>query len=168
MSDKSGWRTRRVHLTVWVRATLLLAPLIAAVFIPGEFADPEGNPWPLIIVFVLMVICMWPLAFASHWIESDAGGLTLKYWPLVSRRIEYQALASVDFRQSASPWEFSGIGLRIASGRVLAFVNRRGPGIGLRVKDGRGYFVILADVVELTAVQDDLARARPDLTPRAG
>lgn len=158
------WRTRRVHLTVWVRVTMFLAPLIAAVFVPGEFADPEGSPWPLVFVFLFMVICMWPLAFVAHWVEISGDGITLRYWPLLSRRISYSDLASVQYRDNVSSWEFAGIGLRVASGGVLAFVNRKGPGVELRLTGGRAYFVILSDIAELTTVRDRLAHARPDLT----
>lgn len=148
---------------LWLRVITLLAPLSAAAFIPGEFADPNGTPWPLLLVFLFMVICMWPFAFAAHWVEGDADGLKIRYWPLLSRRIDYSDLASVEYRQAASTWDFAGIGLRLTSGG-LALVNRKGPGFGMRLTDGRAYFVILADNVELTAVQCHLTLARPDLT----
>ncbi|MCI2956656.1 hypothetical protein MN032_03030 [Agromyces atrinae] len=166
MSSTIPWKTRRIYLPVGVRAILLLAPMLAAVFIPGEFADTDGTPWLLVIVFVVMVICMWPLGWISHWIEGEADGLRLRYWPFLSRRIRYSDLASVEFRKSASPAEFAGIGLRLAPGGVLALVNRRGPGIGLRTTEGRAYFVILADVDELAMVQGHVAGARPDLAQR--
>jgi hypothetical protein len=166
VSSTIPWTTRRIYLPVGVRAILLLAPMLAAAFIPGEFADLDGNPWPLVLVFVVMVICMWPLSWACHWVDGEADGLRLRYSPFLSRRIRYSDLASVEFRESASPAEFAGIGLRLAPGGILAFVNRRGPGIGLRTTEGRAYFVILADVAELAMVQGHVAGARPDLAQR--
>lgn len=160
------WTTRRIYLPGGVRAILLLAPMLAAVFIPREFADPDGNPWLLVLVFVVMMICMWPLSWACHRVDGQADGLRLRYWPFLTRRIRYADLASVEFRESASPAEFAGVGLRLAPGGVLAFVNRRGPGIGLRTTEGRAYFVILADADELTMVRDHVAGARPDLAQR--
>ncbi len=165
-SDENHWRTRPVYQTLWLRAAMILAPLIAAVFIPGEFADPEGSPWLLVAVFLFMAICMWPLGCAAHWVEGDADALKLRYWPLLSRRIPYSEVASVEYRRNVSPWEFGGIGLRLASGGVLALVNRAGPGVGVRLKDGRSYFVIVTDIIELETVRDKLSQARADLAPR--
>lgn len=164
VSSTMPWTTQRVYLPVGVRAILLLAPLLAAVFIPGEIADPEGNQWPLVLTFVVMVICMWPLGWAAHWVDGEAEGLRLRYWPFLTRRIRYADLASVEYRESASPAEFAGVGLRLAPGGILALVNRAGPGIGLRTTAGRAYFVILADLDELGSIHDQVARARPDLT----
>lgn len=93
-------------------------------------------------------------------------GLKVRYWPLLTRRIKYSDLAFVDYRQSVLPREFAGIGLRLASGGVLALLNRKGPGADVRLTDGRAYLVILTDIVELTKVQGHLTQARPDLTPR--
>lgn len=157
------WTTQRVYPALWLRAIMLLAPLSGLAFLPGEFADPAGIPWPLLAVFLFMVICMWPLAFAAHWINGDSDGITIRYWPLLSRRIEYEHLVSVDYRRRVSPWDFGGIGLRLASGGILALVNRKGPGIGMRLADGRAYFVILRDQRELQLVQERIGQVRPDL-----
>lgn len=157
------WTTQRVYPALWLRAIMLLAPLSAAAFLPGEFANPAGNPWPLLAVFVFMVTCMWPLAFAAHWIEGHSDGIKIRYWPLLPRRIEYEDLVSVDYRESVSPWEFGGIGLRLASGGILALVNRKGPGIGMRLDDGRAYFVILRDQREREIIHEHIGQMRPDL-----
>ena len=159
------WRTSPVRLAWWLRAILFAAPLAGAVFIPGEFAKPDGSPGSLLLVTLFMVICMWPLACAAHWIEGDADGMRIRYVPLLSRRLEFTDLASVDYRSQVSPWMYGGIGLRLAVGGVLAFVNRRGPGVGVRLTDGRAYFVVLRDDQELGQVRRQLAQARPDLVP---
>lgn len=163
MKKTAVWKTRRIYVQLWLRAILFVAPLSALIFLPGEFADPDGTPWFLLAIFVIMVICMWPFAFAAHWVEGHEGGLRIRYWPILSRTISYTNLASVDYRSSISPWEFAGIGLRLAPGGILAFANRKGPGFGITTKDGRSYYVILNDDQELDEIRDHITDARSDL-----
>lgn len=157
------WKTRRVFPPFWLRVMLFAAPLIAAFFLPGGFADPDGRPWPLLAVFAFMAICMWPLAFAAHWIEGWDEGLRIRYWPILSRAVSFADIASVDFRACVSPWEFGGIGLRLASRGILAFANRTGPGVEIHTHDGRSYFVTLNDPQELTRVRNHITHARHSL-----
>lgn len=163
MSNTPAWKTSRIYGQLWLRAILFASPLLAAVFLPGEFADPDGTPWGLMLVFVFMVLCMWPLVFAAHWIEGGSDGLRLRYWPLLSRTVSYSDIASVEFRSNVSPWDFGGIGLRVASGGVLAFVNRKGPGVAIQTTTGRSYFIIVKDDAELAKVREQLSLTRGDL-----
>jgi len=163
VSDTRTWKTNRIHFQLWLRAILFGAPLIGVFFLPGEFADSEGTPWFLLGVIAFMAVCMWPLAFAAHWVDGDGDGLRLRYWPILSRTVPYAKIASVDYRSAVSPWEFAGIGLRLASGGVLAFANRKGPGVGIRTTDGRSYYVVLGNDQELTQVRDRISQSRPDL-----
>ena len=163
MSDTRTWKTSRIRFRLWLRAILFGAPLIGVLFLPGEFADPEGTPWFLLGVIAFMAICMWPLAFAAHWADGDKDGLRLRYWPLLSRTVPYAKIASVDYRPADSPGEFAGIGLRLASDGVLAFANRKGPGIGIKTADGQAYYVVLADDQELSQVRDRISQSRPGM-----
>lgn len=163
MRKTTIWATRRIYTQLWLRAILFAAPLSTLFFLPGEFAAPGGSPWFLLAVFAFMVICMWPFAFAAHWVEGRDEGLRIRYWPVLSRTILYANIASVDYRPSISPWEFAGIGLRLAPGGILAFANRKGPGLGLTTKDGRSYYVVLNDDQELAEIRDRITHARHDL-----
>ncbi|WP_029068077.1 hypothetical protein [Jonesia quinghaiensis] len=163
MSHTRTWKTSRVHFQLWLRVIFFVAPFIGVFFLPGEFADPDGSPWFLLAIITFMMLCMWPFAFAAHWVVGSEDGLRLRYWPILTRTVPYANIASVDYRSAVSPWEFAGIGLRIASGGVLAFANRKGPGFGIRTTDGRSYYVVLADDQELARVRDSISAARPDI-----
>lgn len=109
-----------------------------------------------------MATCMWPLAFAAHWVEGNASRLRLRYWPLLARTVSYDDLSSVEYRANASPWEFGGVGLRLtAAGTALA--NRKGPGFAVRTNSGTSYLVTVKDDRELAQVRNRISQARPDL-----
>lgn len=164
MSYTPTWTTSRIYGPLWLRGVLLVVPLLAASFLPGEFADPDGTPWFLLAVLAFMAICMWPLAFAAHWVEGNANGLRLRYMPLLTRTVTYDDLSSVEYRPNASPWEFGGIGLRLtAAGTALA--NRKGPGFALRTSSGKSYLVIVKDDRELAQIRENISQARRDLSP---
>ena len=164
MSYTPTWTTSRIYGHLWLRAVLLVVPFFAAFFLPGEFADPDGTPWFLLAVLTFMTICMWPLAFAAHWVEGNATGLRLRYWPLLTRAVTYDDLASVEYRPNASPWDFGGIGLRLTSDGT-ALVNRKGPGFAVRTNSGKSYFVIVKDDRELADIRNHISQARQDLSP---
>ncbi|WDH78026.1 hypothetical protein PTQ19_10885 [Microbacterium esteraromaticum] len=163
MTNTPLWKTGRVRSPLWLSAILLPMPLIAIVLLPSELADPQGSPGLLLVVFAFMAACMWPLAFAAHWIEGHADRIRIRFWPVLSRTVPFERIAWIECRSAVSAWEFGGIGLRMAPRGVLAFANRTGPGIGIRTIDGREYFVILTDDTELSDVLERIAAARPDL-----
>lgn len=168
MDGSSTWATSRIRLHPVFRAIVFTAPWVGGLYLPGELADPEGAPWSLLAVIAFMAICMWPLALAAHWVEGSDDGLRLVYWPLLSRTIACTRIASVEYWPSAAPRKSPGIGLRLASGGVLALANRTGPGFGIRTADGRSYSVVLADDEELAQVRAWISRVRPELDVGAG
>ncbi|ACZ20634.1 hypothetical protein Sked_06740 [Sanguibacter keddieii DSM 10542] len=163
MAGSSTWATSKIHLHLWLRAIAFTTPWVGVLYLPGELADPEGAPSPLLAVIAFMAICMWPLALAAHWVEGGDDGLRLVYWPVLSRTIPLTRIASVEYWPSAAPWKSPGIGLRLASGGVLALANRTGPSFGIRTTDGRSHSVVLADDEELAHVRAWISRVRPEL-----
>lgn len=155
--------TSRIRFHPVFRAFLVTTPWVGMFYLPGALTDPEGASWSTIAGIAFTAICMWPLAFAAHWVEGGDDGLRLVYRPVLSRTIPCTKIASVEYWPSTSPRKSAGIGLRMAGGGVLALANRTGPGFGVSTTDGRSYSVVLADDEELAQVRGWISVVRPDL-----
>lgn len=128
----------------WVLRTLFFsAPLICLILLPGEFGAGDGQPWGLIAVFFVMIICMWPFVVASHSLRIREDSLILRYFPILTKRVDIASVLTVDELDRVTPSQVGGMGLRMARGGVLAFANRSGPALAIELVDGRKFCIVL-------------------------
>ncbi|MGA5303786.1 DUF1648 domain-containing protein [Nucisporomicrobium flavum] len=131
--------TERVAYSSTLRSPLLLGvTLVAAAVVAVVAATTAPAVWP-----VLALPLAAALLFARVRVTADRRGLRLVAG-LVGVPVKRIALADIDSAEPAriAPMEWGGWGYRVAPGRS-ALVLRSGPGLVLRLRDGRRFAVTL-------------------------
>ncbi|UQU63421.1 DUF1648 domain-containing protein [Couchioplanes caeruleus] len=131
--------TERVAYSSTLRSPVLLGvSLVAAAVVAVAAATTAPAVWP-----VLALPLAAALLFARVRVTADRRGLRLVAG-LIGVPLKRIALADIDTAEPAriAPMEWGGWGYRVAPGRS-ALVLRSGPGLVLRLRDGRRFAVTL-------------------------
>lgn len=136
-------QTQKVSLPGWLSLLFFAIPVVLAVItLPGEIAKNDTFPWVLVLTLLFVIVCLWPMALAKHWIERRDDTLVLKYWPILNREVKYSDIASARFEEKVTFSSAGGMGLRLGGG-ALSFVNQFGPALSIRTHGGKKYLIVV-------------------------
>lgn len=159
-----GMTTAKIALHPAARATCV-ALLAAATVLVALTTGGEGQVWVVVGVAVSAAVAAVVLCAASHWIEVDAGAVTLRYRPFLRRQIATRDVLRWEIAERTRPAAYGGYGLRLRGRHVLAFVNRAGPSVRIEPRSGRTCVVVLASADEARALAQVLDRVVPATRP---
>lgn len=141
-------------------------PLVAlGVLLFGGTDPTAGAVVGVVGIGALVAGLMLP---ARHWLEITDDEVRLHYRPLLTRRIATGDIVRFELIERVHPVQYWGAGLRLASGNVVAFVNRPGP--ALRIQPARGWssVIVLASAEEAEAVRRRLEETTGRTVERRG
>lgn len=147
-----------MHMTTttipFPRAVVLASaagPLVALVAILMVETTPPT--WLVALLAVVCAVAVCHTATAGHSLVIDPDEVLLRYRPLLTRRIATRDVVRFEVLPHVHPMRYGGWGLRVATGNVLAFVNRPGPALLMEPARGRTSVIVLASAEEAEAVR---------------
>jgi len=143
--------TTKIPFSTPVLVLGVAGPLIALGAVLLGSTDPTA--WVVVALVGTAAVVAGGMLPARHWLEIRGDEVRLHYRPLLTRRIATRDVVRFELIERARPLQYGGLGLRLASGKVVAFVNRPGP--ALRIQPARGWssVIVLASAEEAEAVR---------------
>lgn len=132
-------------MPVLLRAALISVSIDFAVGCAVILVTQQDPVVPALILLVAGVLVPLVIAFIHADVAVDSAALTLRMWPIWSRRIAFDEITDVVVRSVAPLAEFGGFGLRFAGSDQVALVMRSGPAVHVSLVTGRSYLVGTAD-----------------------